>query len=121
MLNGVVRAVPGILSMALELEASPEKSCLVIPSKNNAEAALVREVVSYQVSHLSDMCDFISEEKPLAPVVCSDVSEIDLTKADIPDFAEVRGQDNAKRALQIAAAGVHNVLLIGPPGGGKLC
>lgn len=118
-LNGAVRSVPGILPMALELEASPEELCLVIPAENSAEAALVREVTSYQVSHLCDICDFINGEKPLEPVAYSESGGYNRENVNMPDFAEVKGQENAKRALQIAAAGLHNVILIGPPGGGK--
>ncbi len=118
-LNGAVRSVPGILPMALELEASPEELCLIIPAENSAEAALVREVSSYQVSHLCDICDFIKGEKELEPVAYSESDGYDRRNINIPDFSEVKGQENAKRALQIAAAGLHNVILIGPPGGGK--
>jgi magnesium chelatase family protein len=70
-LNGAVRAVPGILPMALELESAPEELNLVIPAENSAEAALVKEVASYQVSHLTDICAFIRGERPLDPAVYS--------------------------------------------------
>lgn len=118
-LNGMVRSVPGILPMALELEAAQDELYLVIPADNSAEAALVREVSSYQVTHLCDICDFINGEKPLEAVEYSESVLFNRVDANIPDFSEVKGQENAKRALQIAAAGLHNVILIGPPGGGK--
>lgn len=116
-LNGAVRAVPGILPMALELQASYPQSCLLVPEANSMEAALVTEIKSYQISNLSNICAFINDGIPLASTCTNDYTEAISTH--IPDFAEVRGQENAKRALQIAAAGLHNVLLIGPPGGGK--
>ena len=115
-LDGAVRPVNGVLSAALHAARSGLRR-LVVPSDNAQEAALVPGVEVYGVSHLLEAARFLCGELPLLPAICNGFHEPEVE--DEVDFSEVRGQEHAKRALEIAAAGGHNVLLVGPPGAGK--
>ena len=118
-LEGFTRSVKGALSMAIATAKQEGLRGLLVPTENAAEAAVVEDIEVIPISSLSEAVGFLTGQIRIEPVP-SKLDEVFQTysRYDV-DFSDVRGQELAKRALMLAAAGAHNLIMLGPPGSGK--
>jgi len=118
-LDGSLQPIKGALPIAIQARKDGFKG-FILPKQNAREAAIVNDLEVYGVESIKEVVGFFNGDVKLEPVVVNTREEFydSLCNYD-SDFSEVRGQENIKRALEIAAAGGHNVILIGPPGAGK--
>ena len=117
-LDGEVRPVRGVLPVALACRREGVAG-LLLPQGNSREAAVVDRLSVVPIRTLREAAEWLNGERALEPIVLDPSTLLCQPLEDDADFAEVRGQAHAKRALEVAAAGGHNVLMIGPPGAGK--
>src|SRR5438874_5617658 len=117
-LDGGVRSVKGVLPVALEARRQ-KKEAIFVPAANANEAAMVEGITVYGVHNLRETYQFVRRESMISPTYGDLTSFFATHKNYDVDFADVKGQGHVKRAIEVAVAGGHNLLMIGPPGSGK--